>query len=121
MSTGRDEFARQLRQLGIEPELRDASRLVFPFPVDIGRFVGMAARVGLDVPGEFPRNPPGGPHVSPRFIAEHGATPGGAAGLHASPFGADFEYWSRPYSGWGRDGHDVKAYLAHLRRLFHTA
>lgn len=120
MSAGRDEFARQLRELRIEPELRDASRLVLPYTVDVGRFAGTHVRVGVDVPEDFPRNPPGGPHVSPRLIAERGATPGGAGGSHASPFGGEFEYWSRPYSGWGRDGYTVQAYLAHLRRLFHT-
>lgn len=118
---GRDEFARQLRELKIEPELRESSQLVFRYPIDIGRFAGTKTRVGLDVPPDFPRIPPGGPHVSPRLIAEKSATPGGVGGSNASPFGGDFEYWSRPYSGWGRDGQTVRAYLAHLRRLFDTA
>ncbi len=119
---GRDDFARGLRELGIEPELRGDSQLLFPYDIDIGRFAGTAARVGLDVPPDFPRNPPGGPHVSPRLIAERGATPGGAGGSHGSPFGGEFEYWSRPYPPqWGRDGQSVRAYLAHLRRLLHTA
>jgi hypothetical protein len=121
MSAGRDEFARQLRELRIEPELRDDIRLVFPYEIEVGRFAETAARIGLEVPEDFPRNPPGGPHVSPRLIADKGATPGGAGGSAASSFGADFEYWSRPYSNWGRDGYTVKAYLAHLRRLVHTA
>ena len=118
---GREEFARQLRELGIEPTQHEASQLVFPYDIEIGRFASTAARIGLDVPPDFPRTPPGGPHVSPRLIAERGATPGGQGGSNGSAFGNDFEYWSRPYSGWGRDGQNVRAYLAHLRRLFHTA
>ena len=45
----------------------------------------------------------------------------GVGGSNGSGFGTDFEYWSRPYSNWGRDGYNVKAYLAHIRLLFDTA
>lgn len=119
--SGQILFARELREAGIEPEARDDVRITFPYTIELGRFAGTDVIVGLEVAGDFPRNPPGGPHISPRLIVDQGATPGGAGGTNLSPFGSDFEYWSRPYSGWGRDGMTVRAYLAHLRRLFDTA
>lgn len=93
----------------------------FPTPSNWAGFFGTPVQVGLEVADDWPRNPPGGPHVSPRLIAEQGATPGGAGVTNASAFGGEFEYWSRPYANWGRDGQNVQAYLAHLRRLFATA
>ncbi len=119
--SGRDEFARQLGDIGITPEIRDDIRLLYPYRIELGRFAGTEVRLGFEVADDFPRNPPAGPHVSPKLIAERGATPGGAGGSNGSGFGPDFEYWSRPYNGWGRDGQTVKAYLAHIRRLFDTA
>lgn len=118
MSEGREEFAAQLRAAGIEPASVDASapaRVLFPFPITVGRFAGTTVQMGLTVPPDFDRSPPSGPHVSPPLIRQHG---GGLGNVGGSDFGADFEYWSRPYTNWGRDGRTVAAYLAFLRMLF---
>lgn len=85
--------------------------------VPIGRFAGEPVQIGLIVPPDFPRTPPSGPHLVPRLIGLHGGGPGG---VHNSDFGMGWEYWSRPYQNWGRDGRDVSAYLAFLRSLFAT-
>jgi hypothetical protein len=119
--SGRAAFVAGLKEIGIDAVVRDDGRIVFPYRIELGRFAGTEARIGLEVADDWPRNPPGGPHVCPRLIAERGATPGGAGVSNASAFGGEFEYWSRPYHRWGRDGQSVEAYLAHLRRLFDTA
>lgn len=118
MSEGRAEFARQLKEVGIESEAEDQAgtgKVVFPFPITVGRFAGTTVRMGLNVPPDFDRTPPSGPHITPPLIRQHGGGPGNVGG---SDFGPDFEYWSRPYTNWGRDGRTVIAYLAFLRMLF---
>lgn len=117
---GATALAEQLRLLGYAASPIDAARLdhlSFAYVVPVGRFNGQAIRVGLISPPDFPRTPPSGPHIAPRLIAHHGGGPGG---VHASAFGSDWEYWSRPYQNWGRDGRDASAYLAFLRTLFAT-
>ncbi len=113
------EFARQLGELGlaVAPDPAKPDHLSFPYLIPIGRFAGQPIRIGVVVPPDFPRTPPSGPHISPPLIGQYGGGPGG---VHASGFGAEWEYWSRPYQNWGRDGRDVGAYLAFLRTLFAT-
>ena len=105
-----DDFARQLIDLGFEVTL-SGNRLTFPFNVPIGLIAGQEVRLGIDVPGDFPATPPSGPHVSPRV-----GHPGGA--VHASPFGPDWEYWSRPFLDWQKTSRTVREYMAHVRTLF---
>jgi hypothetical protein len=83
---------------------------VFPYTIEVGRRAGEQVTVGLLAPGDWPLSPPPGPHVSPRL-----GHPGGA--VHASPLGADWEYWSRPVPDWAID-RSMRAYLRHLRTLF---
>lgn len=116
---GRAEFARQLSALGVAAEPLDEARpasLVFPLAILSGRFAGASVRIGVTVPPDFDRTAPSGPHICPALIRLHGGGPGNVGG---SDFGPDFEYWSRPYTTWGRDGRTVSAYLAFLRKLFH--
>lgn len=87
------------------------SFVVFPFLVPVGDHAGTTVRIGL-TGADFPINPPGGVHVSPRIIH-----PGGSA-EHASPLGAGWVYWSRPYPGWASSNRTIEDYLAFLRRLF---
>lgn len=116
-------FEEGLRALGLEPEPRDDPRTTFRYEIPVGRFIGTVVVIGLDVPGDWPNTPPSGPHVSGRMVGANGAAPGGtSSNTSGSNFGADFEYWSRPYpSPWGRDGRTVAAYLAFLRKLFAEA
>jgi len=85
--------------------------VVFPFLVPVGVHAGATVRIGL-TGADFPINPPGGVHVSPRIIH-----PGGSAD-HASGLGADWVYWSRPYPDWASSRRSIGDYLAFLRQLF---
>jgi len=123
MAEGREEFEAQLRALGLKPIGAEGNLTKFAFEIPVGKFMGDCIELGFDVPGDFPRTPPSGPHVSPRLARDKGAAPGGVnTNIGDSPFGDKFEYWSRPYQGqWGRDGLTVGAYLAHIRKLLHDA
>lgn len=85
--------------------------VTFPYEVPIGAHAGTTVQIGLQGP-DFPVNPPGGVHVSPRL--QH---PGDNA-HHASPLGAAWIYWSRPYPNWAQSSRTASDYLAHIRKLF---
>jgi len=118
---GREEFGRQLTELGIESSIGPAEgQLTFQYRVPGGRFHGQQITIGLVVPPDFPRNPPGGPHVRPALLPMN---PNAADHPHRaapSPLGAEWQYLSRPFRGrWtGRQG--AAEYLAHIDHLFVT-
>ena len=85
--------------------------VTFAYEVPIGAHAGETVMIALQGP-DFPINPPGGVHVSPRL--QH---PGDNA-HHASPLGEDWIYWSRPYPDWAQSSRSVSDYLAHIRKLF---
>jgi hypothetical protein len=77
--------------------------------------------VGFAVPADFNLTPPGGPHVSPRLLPMNSAS--GLhphCGVHDSPFGPDWQYWSRPLSHWAQTQRHVRDIMAHVRHLFDT-
>jgi hypothetical protein len=114
------EFVAQLRQLAYDVEEFDGNRVAFGYPVNGGRFAGQTIRLGFDVPGDFPATPPSGPHVSPRLLPlqQGGVHPSG--GIHESPFGPDWEYWSRPLQHWPQTKRTVRDVMAHVHHLFDT-
>lgn len=114
---GRDEFARQLRELGFEPTFFEPSRLKFPYVVQDGRFAGERLFLGFDVPPDFPRTPPPGPNVSPRILPINTSANSHPDKVLEGNFGADWEYWSRPFPGW-RGRELVETYMAFIARLF---
>jgi hypothetical protein len=117
---GVQEFERQLRLLGLDPKPLGPNRLGLPFDVPAGQFAGRAIELGFEVPPTFPRDPPSGPHLRPRLLP---LNPGAAAHpnrSHESPFGGEWEYWSRPFSDWSRSNKTVSDYLAFVRHLFAT-
>lgn len=114
-------FLDQLRQLGYNPNDLGDGKVCFPYTVPVGRFCGQEVQLGFRVGDDFPLNPPSGPHVSPRLLPLNQSSnrhPEG--GVHASEFGADWEYWSRPFPGWAGTDRTVKTYMAHIRHLFAT-
>jgi hypothetical protein len=119
---GRAEFVRQLEELGHRVTLVEPNGLKFDYEVPLGRFSGQKVRLGFQVGDDFPLNPPSGPHVSPRILPINTAqVPHPAGGVHENIFfGPDWEYWSRPYPDWNRTDRTVRAYMAHIRRLFET-
>lgn len=121
MPAGREEFERQLRELGIEPSAGQSDgRIIFDYAVTSGKFAGQQVKIGLVVPPDFARTPPGGLHVCPRLLPMNPNAPDHPNRTADSPFGTEWQYWSRPFRGrWtGRQG--VADYLAHIDHLFAT-
>lgn len=117
---GKEAFAAGLMELGYVPEDLGNNRVAFAYTVAVGRFKGHAIKMGLEVPPDFHATCPTGPHILPRLIPIN--TNGGPNNRAAdSPFGAEWEYLSRPFvdgaDGWNRTTKDVKAYLRHLQRV----
>ena len=121
MASGREEFERQLKEMGIEPYLAQGdNRVVFDYVVPAGRFSGKEIKIGLVVPPDFNRTPPGGPHICPKLLPMNPNAQDHPSKTADSEFGADWQYLSRPYRGrWkGREG--VAEYLTHIDHLFTT-
>jgi hypothetical protein len=119
---GRDAFAQGLRELGIEPLLSEAEAdlLSFPWSVENGPRTGENLTVGLQVPANFPLEPPHGPCYSPAILRGSGVQ-GVHPGRH---FDLEWDHWSRPHPAWaqargalGGYRRAVSAYLRHLRTL----
>lgn len=120
MAEGREEFERQLRELEYAPDAsQSGNRVVFEYVVPDGKFKGRTVNLGFDVPAEFPRTPPPGPHVSPALLPMNPSAQDHPTKTAPSPFGNDWQYWSRPCKGWrGREG--VAEYLVFIDHLFRT-
>lgn len=114
----RQDFIDGLQFLGYEVEELGESNLCFTYRVPIGRFMDTEIKLGFAVNGDFPANPPSGPHVSPRLLPLQSGGEHPAGQIHTSPFGEEWEYWSRPFTGWHSTDRTVKAYMAHVRHLF---
>jgi hypothetical protein len=118
---GKEAFAAGLNELGYVPEDLESNRVAFAYTIPVGRFKDQVITVGIEVPPDFSATCPTGPHIKPQLIPlnPNGGPEDRAA---ASPFGADWQYFSRPFveqgEGWNRTTKDVKAYLRHLRRVF---
>ncbi len=116
----RDAFADELRGLGFDPELLGADRVAYPLVPEHGRLAGSDLRVGLQVPPDWRRTPPSGPHLQTAAlpISPNGEHPNR---VHASdPFGPGWVYLSRPFpEGWRGDW-PVEKYLAYVARLIDT-
>ena len=105
-----EDFLAQLRAAGYEPTVEKDIAIV-DYIIEVGTLAGTRIRLGLPIPGDFPLNPPPGPHVSPTLGHPRGA-------VHASPLGTDWQYWSRPHPSWATTDRTVAAYLRHIRTLF---
>ncbi|PSR35707.1 MAG: hypothetical protein C7B44_12810 [Sulfobacillus thermosulfidooxidans] len=112
------EFIQPLQQLVGTVNVQ-GNKVDFEYIVPLGTFRGRKVRIGFEVPSDFPLVPPGGPHVSPQLIPinQNGATHQTRA--HPSSFGADWEYWSRPFANeWNKTDKTVKTYMSYIRKLF---
>jgi Prokaryotic E2 family E len=115
------DFIQQLKELGYEVEDRGDGKVAFPYKVPVGRFTDKLIVLGFIVPSDFPLTPPSGPHVSPCLVTPDGSSQHPAGGVqNKSPFGAGWQYWSRPCPGWSRTARDARAYMAYIRKLFDT-
>jgi len=111
-------FIDELKALGYDLHVEE-NRVTFPYVVPLGRFQGQAITLGLEVPGDHPLTCPGGPHMTPRLLPMNnsGEHPNGKI-LDSNPFGADWQYWSRPVSEWSKTNKTAREYMAHTRHLF---
>ena len=105
-----DVFAGQLRGLGFDVSV-NGSFVTFPFKIQSGSRSGQLVTVGIEVSGDFPANPPPGPHVRP-----HLGHPDGH--VNPSTLGGEWEYWSRPFPSWPSTNRTASDYMAHVRVLF---
>lgn len=117
-----EDFATQLQQEGIAASNLDNGIVTFRFVVPVGPRCGEEIQIGFQVPPDFPMSPPSGPHVSPRILPIHPDQSVGhpIGGVHESPIGPDWEYWSRPFPDWPNTDRNARAYMAHVRHLFAT-
>ena len=118
----RADFVQQLQTLGFQVEPVTPQGFVkFDYTIPIGHKRGEKIKLAFAVGEDFPLNPPGGPHVSPRLLPIHTANdlphPNGA--VHPSDqLGPDWEYWSRPFPAWNSTDRTVRTYMGYIRRLF---
>jgi hypothetical protein len=115
---GKIEFIDQFKELGIQVEDLGEQKVAFSYCVQTGRFAGKDIKVGFDIPQDFSLTPPSGPHISPRLLPLQSGGSHPSGGIHESPFGADWQYWSRPIQHWNQTKRTVKDILAHIRHLF---
>lgn len=114
------DFIEQLRALGYAVEELGEGKVAFPYSIPTGVFADHQIRLGFTVPGDFPITPPSGPHMSPRLLPLQSGGTHPSGGIHDSPFGPEWEYWSRPIHNWNLTRMNVKVVLAHVWRLFDT-
>ena len=116
------DFTAQLRASGFTVTERPDGPITFPFEIPIGCRAGERVELGFQVPSDFPASPPSGPHVSPRILPIHPDQSVGhpTGGVHESPLGSEWEYWSRPFPGWATTDRSARAYMGHIRHLFET-
>ncbi len=116
----KDDFIQQLNEVGYAIEDLGENRVAFPFEIPCGKLVGKKIKLGFAIPPDFPLTPPSGPHISPRLMPNQSGGTHPTGGIHDSPFGADWHYWSRPISHWNNTKRTVKDVMAHVRHLFDT-
>ena len=120
MTFGVEEFCRQLTEMDYEHQTPSPNWVTIEHDIAAGRFAGQQIRLGFEVPPEFPRTPPHGPHFSPRLLPINTSPSNHPDRVHESPLGPDWEHWSRPFVNWkGAEG--VAGYLAYVARLFEIA
>jgi len=119
---GKQGFIEQLRAIGYQVEDLGEDKLAFEYVIPVGKFASTSIKLGFKVGEDFPMASPSGPHLSPRLLPLHPSNdqPHPVGGVHESPFGAEWEYWSRPFQGWNQTDRTVRAYMSHIRHLLDT-
>ena len=115
------DFTEQLKALDYEVQDHGDGKVSIPYVIPCGKFAEKSIRLGFIVPGDFNLNPPSGPHVTPELLPRKaGGTQHPVDGINGSPFGPEWQYWSRPMPHWAQTKRTVKDVLAHIRHLFDT-
>jgi hypothetical protein len=117
----RAAFIAEFSALGFTVEEKPGEFIAFAFKVPVGKFAGREVKLGFHVTGDMPVNPPGGPHISPPLLPNNGKPePHPRGGIHDSPLGAGWQYWSRPFKSWPEGERTARRYMAHIKNLFAT-
>lgn len=104
------DFLGEVRASHPDATATNGDLVVFRYEVPVGSRIGEEIQIGLARVADWPLSCPPGPHVSPRL--------GHPAGnVHASPLGENWEYWSRPFPGWGDSDRTFRTYMGHVRLL----
>ena len=119
-TAGAARFVAELQALGFEPAQSGNGHVIFGYEIEVGSQTGKQCRLGFVVPPDFPLQPPTGIHVAPHVHAIQQAESHPTGGIHASPLGADFQYWSRPFIDWQNTKRRVADYMAFVRQLWAT-
>lgn len=116
------DFINQLQALGYTVQEPAPDFICFEYEIPVGKFYGQKVWMALQVNDSFPMNPPPGPHFKPHLLpitGGGGTHPYGA--IHGSPLGAEWQYWSRPFTQhWNKTDKTAKTYLGHIKNLFAT-
>lgn len=101
-----DELIRQLRELGYTVEQSQGIVIIKDFRVRAGRDAGSQVDVGV-LANDFPFTPPAGIHIHPVL------QPPSKGGVHGSPLGEGWQYWSRRLPDWQKDrsAHHIISYI----------
>lgn len=115
----RSQFLEELSAMGYAWKNQADNRGYIEFTVPLGRFAGQIIRLGFQIGDEYPVGCPTGPHIFPRLLPQN---PTGGLhpffGIHDSPFGPEWQYWSRPFHPWQSTRRTAEEYLRHIRHLF---
>lgn len=123
-----EDFVQELRDLGYQvdgsplPQLPDSIVVRFPMQIPLGAHAGERIMLGFIVPTDYPMTCPSGPYMSPHVLPVNTGTsepPRGGILDAEGAFGAGWQYWSRPYQGWATSERSAKAYMRHIKHLFH--
>jgi hypothetical protein len=116
---GRDKFKEGLAALDCPSELIDEDKIVLSYIIAEGRFAGRQIKLGFQVPPDFEMTSPGGPHISPHLIPINTNVQDHSKAA-PSPFGAEWQYLSRPFTDqWARK-RTVKRYMEYVAHLLNT-
>ena len=122
------DFIAELLDLGYEveesrlPGAPDQVVVRFPFQIPLGSKAGETITLGFLVPPDYPMTCPSGPYMAPHVLPVNTSSsepPYGGVHDASSNVGAGWQYWSRPYNGWARSERNVRAYMRHIKHLFH--
>lgn len=124
------EFIQELRELGYKvddsplPQLQGNVIARFPFQIPLGTHAGEEITLGFLVPPDYPMTCPSGPYISSMVLPLNTSTsepPYGGVSDASSTFGTDWQYWSRPFqeNGWSKSERNARAYMRHIKHLFH--
>ena len=122
---GVDLFLEQLKTIGINATIVDKSWVVFDYLVEGGTFAAKQVRIAINIPSDFPVNPPTGINFTPR-LRPINTNSGSMHPEKSHPcvfpaWSGNGEYWSRPFGSWNNERKKTaQTYMSFVRQLWET-